>query len=258
VTGHTCGISLTKTPSTTNVCNGSNTQVTFTYVVTNNSDSFNASGSITDDVLGSIGSFGPLAPGAQATLTKVAAVNGTQTNTGTANATFNDAGNTTASASASATVTGHTCTISLTKTPDKTTVCNGASTPVTYTYVVKNTGDFFSVSGSVSDDVYGSIGSYGPLAPGASQTLTKTAPVNGTVTNTGTASGTFTDPAGTQATATASATVTGQNCAQAQITPTATTCSDFAGGTSATLDTLLYGVQSGNINSVSPGCSSTG
>ena len=30
---------------------------------------------------------------------------------------------------------------------------------------VKNTGDFFNVSGSISDDKLGSIGSFGPLAP---------------------------------------------------------------------------------------------
>jgi hypothetical protein len=254
VTGHTCTISLTKTPSTLNVCNASNTSVTYTYVVTNNSDFYNVSGSVSDNVLGSIGSFGPLTPGTSATLTKVATVNGTQSNTGTASGTFTDSKPTTATATADATVTGHTCTISLTKTPDKTTVCNGANTQVTYTYVVTNNSDFYNVSGSVSDNVYGSIGSFGPLTPGTSATLTKVATVNGTITNIGTATGTFNDPKPTSASAAASATVTGQNCNVSQITPTGTTCSQFAGNTSSTLSTLNYAVDaSGNVSTVTPG-----
>src|SRR5262249_59217364 len=101
-------------------------------------DVWRVAGWVTDDGLGSIGSCGPLAPGASATLTKVATVNGTQTNTGTATGTFNDANNTSASATASATVTGHNCTISIAKTPSTTSVCNGANTQVTYSYVVTN------------------------------------------------------------------------------------------------------------------------
>ena len=251
VTGHTCTISLTKSANHTDVCTGTNTSVTYTYVVKNTGDFFNASGTVTDNVNGAIGSFGPLAPGASQTLTKVATVTGTVTNIGTASATFDDSASTTASATATATVTGHTCTISLTKTPSVTSVCNGSNTPVTYTYVVKNTGDFFNASGTVTDNVYGSIGSFGPLAPGASQTLTKTAAVNGTITNIGTASATFDDSANTSATATATATVTGVKCAQ--ITPTNTTCSQFAGGTSATLSELDYTIKNGTINSVAPG-----
>ena len=38
-----------------------------------------------------------------------------------------------------------------------------------------------------------------------------------------------------------------------QITPTATTCSQFNAGTAATLDTLNYSVKNGNISQVSPG-----
>ncbi len=250
MTGHTCTISLTKTAGTSDVCTGTNSPVTFTYVVKNTGDLFNVSGSISDDKLGSIGSFGPLAPGASATLSKTATLTGAQTNIGTASGTFTDSANTTASATASATVTGHTCTISLTKTAGTTNVCNGSSTPVTYTYVVTNNSDFFSVSGSVTDDKLGSIGSFS-LAHGASATLTKSTTISGTVTNTGTATGTFNDPVTTSASATASATVTGVKCAQ--ITPTNTTCSQFASGTSATLSELDYTIKSGTINSVAPG-----
>jgi hypothetical protein len=38
-----------------------------------------------------------------------------------------------------------------------------------------------------------------------------------------------------------------------QITPTATTCSQFASGSAATLDTLSYSVKAGKINQVAPG-----
>jgi hypothetical protein len=40
---------------------------------------------------------------------------------------------------------------------------------------------------------------------------------------------------------------------QGQITPTETTCQQYAGGTAATLDLLAYTVKAGKINSVSPG-----
>lgn len=249
VTGHDCAISITKTPSVTDVCNGSSTSVTYSYKVTNNSDSFSVSGTVTDDVYGIIGSFGPLAPnGGNATLTKTATVTGSVTNKGTATGTFNDAAGTSASAQASATVTGHTCTISLTKTPDKTTVCNGSNTQVTYTYVVKNTGDFFNVSGSVSDDNATpgntgddvSIGTFTGLTPGSSTSFTHAFTVNGTRTNIATASGTFNDPKPTTASTTASATVTGQNCAVGKLAPTGTTCSQFTSNTLPQLSGINY------------------
>ena len=249
-------ITLSKTPSTTEVCNSSNTQVTYTYVV-NNTGGIAVSGSVVDDngTPGNtaddvnIGTFNNLAAGASQTFTHAFTINGTKTNIATATATTSQ--NLSTTASASATVNGHVCTISLTKTPSVTNICNLANSSVTYTYVVKNTGDFFNVSGSISDDVLGSIGSFGPLAPGASATLTKSAMISSTVTNTATANGTFDDASSTTASATATATVTAVSCAQ--ITPTNTTCSDFAGGTAATLSLLQYSVKGGLINSVAPG-----
>ncbi|HWQ11726.1 MAG TPA: hypothetical protein VNL77_02940 [Roseiflexaceae bacterium] len=210
VTAHTCAISLTKTPSVANVCDGANTQVTYTYVVTNTSDFFSVAGTVTDDVLGSIGSYGPLAPGASATLTKVATVNSSQTNTGTATGTFTDPAGTSASASASATVVGHACTISVTKTPSQADVCNGST--VEYTYTVTNDSDFFSWSGSLVDDVNGTIAAAITLTPGETQTFTASGTVTGTVTNTATASGTFDDASSTSASDSATATVTGHTC----------------------------------------------
>src|SRR5262249_1873318 len=136
-------------------------------------------GNTSDDV--TVGTFSNLAPGASQTFTHVFGINNTTTHTATATATSTDGLST--PASASATVTSHNCSISITKTPSVANVCNNAGTQVTYTYVVKNTGDFFNVSGSVTDDRLGSIGTYGPLAPGATATLTKVATINGTTTN---------------------------------------------------------------------------
>src|SRR5262249_18453970 len=137
-------------------------------------------------------------------------ITGSGTITNTATAKTNDG--TVSSGPVQASVNAHTCTVSLTKTPDNKDVCTGANTTVTYTYVVTNNSDKFNASGSVSDDKLGSIGSFGPLAPGASQTLTKTATLTGSQTNTGTASATFSDSASPKATATATATVTGHVC----------------------------------------------
>lgn len=104
------------------------------------------------------------------------------------------------------------CTISLAKTASASAVCEGAGVPVTYTYVVTNHRATHSVSGSVSDDVSGGVGSFGPLAPGASATLTKASAVEATTTNTATAAGTFDDPKGTAAYAQARVTVTAHHC----------------------------------------------
>ncbi len=104
-----CTISLTMAPSTSSICDGSNTQVTFTYVVTNKKNTGDVAGSVTDDKLGSVGSFGPLGPGATATLTTVSAIHGTTTSTATATGTFNDSSGTKTYALARATVSAHPC-----------------------------------------------------------------------------------------------------------------------------------------------------
>src|SRR5205823_3559795 len=134
--------------------------ITYTYVVTNTGDLFSVSGTITDDKNGSVGSFRPEARRAGQTLTKAGTVTGTLTNTGTATGTFTDASSTSATATDTATVTGHLCTISLDKTAGTGNVCTGSSTSVTYTYIVTNNSDFFTVSGSITDDKNGSVGSF--------------------------------------------------------------------------------------------------
>src|SRR5438093_1414220 len=83
------------------------------------------------------GHWGPLAPCANATLTHA----GTNNSPTRRSADLSGiSGTCNVSNSASATVTAHKCSISLTKTPDKTDICSGANTSVTYTYVVTNTG----------------------------------------------------------------------------------------------------------------------
>src|SRR5262249_9084657 len=138
VTGHTCDVAIVKTASPTDVCNGKNTPVTYSYLVTNKSDFFNATIVVTDDKNGNVGTTAPWAPGASQTLTATQSITGTVTNIGPATATFTDSVSSTATATSTATVTGHTCDVSIVKTASPTTVCTGQNTQVTYTYVVKN------------------------------------------------------------------------------------------------------------------------
>src|SRR5437867_1854089 len=83
-------------------------------------DFFHASGSISDDNGTptnsaddfNVGDWGPLAPGANSTVTHNAVINSTTTNTAVASGI---SGTCNVSTSASATVTAHKCSISLTK-----------------------------------------------------------------------------------------------------------------------------------------------
>jgi prealbumin domain-containing protein len=80
--------------------------------------------------------------------------------------------------------------ISIRKTVDPTSV--SISGPVTYTYVITNTGDTVLHGIVISDDIIGAIGTIASLAPGASTTLTKTVVVDAKTspTNIGTVMGT--------------------------------------------------------------------
>jgi hypothetical protein len=119
--------------------------------------------------------------------------------------------------------------------------------------VLTNNNSDFSWTGTLTDDVNGPIDGTITLAPNGSQTFTASGTINGTVVNTATATGAFNDPAGTSASTTASATVTGTDCNVSKITPTATTCSQFGGGTAETLSQLNYSVRNGLVSSVNPG-----
>ncbi len=139
-----CAISLVTTASTTSVCGGTGTQVTFTYVVTNNIGTTgtcsSVSGSVTDN-FGTVGSFSSLASGASVTLTKTATVNSTIANTAVASGTFNDPKNKTASALARATVTTHPCD---TTPPTITLTCPGTVNVNSTAYASVNVTDLGS------------------------------------------------------------------------------------------------------------------
>ena len=68
---------------------------------------------------------------------------------------------------------------------------------VTYTYKVTNIGRTYLKDVTVTDDILGTIGTAGTLAPGASATLTKTAVISEDTTNIGTVTGTPCDNNGT-------------------------------------------------------------
>ncbi len=245
---HTCSISITKVTTTPNICSGST--ASYTIVVTNNSDFYSWTGSVIDDKLGTLDATLTLGVGGSKTYNiTTGALTANQTNTVTADGKFDDPAKTSATQTASASVKVHVCSISITKVPSKDTVCNGSS--VTYTIVVTNNSDAFAWTGSVIDNVLGTLASSVTIPVGGQVTYTPSGTINGTVTNTVTADGKFNDSASTSASATASATVTGQNCSQ--ITPTETTCSDFASGTAATLSLLQYTVKDDLTNSISPG-----
>jgi uncharacterized repeat protein (TIGR01451 family) len=73
--------------------------------------------------------------------------------------------------------------IDLAKSSDAPTSGVKAGTTVTYSYLVTNIGDVPLVNAVITDDVLGTIGTIaGPLAPGASQTLTASAVLRETTT----------------------------------------------------------------------------
>ena len=118
---------------------------------------------------------------------------------------------------ASVTVTVYSCSINLSKIPDVSSVKQGQSTPVNFTYTVTNTGSSFNASGSIKDD-NGTPGNladdlvicnYNSLAPGSSSTCTHTFSLNNTHTNVAIASGTN---GSVSVSDTAVATVTGVSC----------------------------------------------
>jgi uncharacterized repeat protein (TIGR01451 family) len=130
---------------------------------------------------------------------------------------------------------------------------------VTYTLTATNTGNVTLHNVTVSDSPALTSFTCTPSIPVASLAPAGTIVCTGThaITQADLDAGSFAD--------TASATSTEANAPDAhdtifaapqrtaQITPTATTCQQFAAGTSPDLNALTYGVKAGKINSISPG-----
>ena len=188
VTGEDCTITVTKTAASSDVCDGAS--VTYSYTVTNNSDSFDWTGTLTDSVLGEVvAGRSPSAPARPRTYTLTGSSRARSPTPPPPRAP--SAIPTPPSAVVTTdpvTVTSHACDITVTKVPAASAVCDGAT--VTYTYTVTNNSDEFTWTGSLTDDILGPIGT-GPvtIAPGATETFTADGAITGTVTNTVTADG---------------------------------------------------------------------
>ena len=119
--------------------------------------------------------------------------------------------------SASVVVTVNACGVILTKTPSVSSIQQGTSTSVNFTYSVTNKGTLFNASGTVKDDNATpgntaddvTICSYNSLAPGASISCTRSFIFNNTHTNVAIASG---NTGGVLLSDTAVATVEGIAC----------------------------------------------
>jgi hypothetical protein len=224
VTAVVCDIDITKDVSDDTICEGSDTEVTYTFVVSNPGGVDLTNVSIIDDQLGDITADyeaahggNTLAAGDSQEFTVNDTLSATTTNIVTATG---DAAGVSTQDTATATVTAVVCTITLTKEVNDTEVCVGDT--VTYSYVVHNNSDTFTWTGDITDD-NGTpanllddfdVATGVVVAPGAdSTTFFHNSVIGlGTVTNTATASGDFDDPATTTATDTDDATTTGINC----------------------------------------------
>src|SRR5207249_269465 len=131
------------------------------------------SGTLSDDKIGAIGGNPiTLAASSNQTFTASEPVSADVCNTATARGGLGDAAATSASKAASATVTGHVCTVSLTKTPSATNVCNGTSLTYPHSFPTRRSSDLWS--GTLSDDKIGAIGG-NPITLAASSNQTFTA-----------------------------------------------------------------------------------
>jgi len=179
--------------------------VVWTYKVTNLGNIELTNIVVTDDVLGNIGTIASLAPGAYQTLTAPTgtAELGYHGNVGTAVGTYSltpvvmtettlkPTKPLTVTAIDHSSYTGVNVGISI----DKTT--NGIDGPVllagdaiTWSYLVKNTGDYTLFDINVEDSEEGTVGIIDTLAPGASETLTLSGTAfSGDYSNIGTATG---------------------------------------------------------------------
>ncbi|TVS09681.1 MAG: hypothetical protein EA424_26610, partial [Planctomycetaceae bacterium] len=151
--------------------------VTWTYVVTNTGNVALTDVVVTDDVLGAIGTIASFAPGASKTLTaNGTAEPGQYANLGTA------IGTPPVGPDVKASDPSHYFGAAPSLTIEKLTNGEDADDPtgpyillgdpVTWEYIVTNTGNVDLVDVQVTDDVLGPIGTIPLLAPGQTQTLT--------------------------------------------------------------------------------------
>jgi uncharacterized repeat protein (TIGR01451 family) len=156
-------ISLTKTPSSTKVLNGSS--VTYTYNVTNTGDTTLMGINVTDDLLGFIGSA-VLLPGASATFTNTTILTTNTTNTATAVGV--DQLGTRVQATTSGFVVVIHPAISVTKTCSPENQL--APGTITWTVIVTNTGDVTLTGVNITDTRHGELDAGITLAPGKNNT----------------------------------------------------------------------------------------
>lgn len=218
-----CAIDVSKTPDRTEVCNNLGGDVTYTYVISNNSfveldfvavDDNATPGDDTDDVTVFSGT---IPAGGSETVTHTFTLSGTGdvTNIVTVTATDPTSGFELV-ATATSTVTTATCALDVAKSPNVPEVCSQNSA-VTYTYTVTNTGTVALSNVNLVDDKLGDIdgGAGFALAVGAGQTFTASTtlvPVGAlpeAVVNVVTATG---EALGATATDSATATVTIHKC----------------------------------------------
>ncbi len=183
-------IAVTKSASADMVLAGD--LVTYFYTVTNTGDVPLFNVLVTDDQLGVIGTIDELLPGVPVDFEASTNLDVTTTNVVTATGTDEYGHEVTDSAEALVEVFSPS--ISIVKTADPTVILSGET--VTYTYLVTNTGDIELHDIAVTDDVLGDIGTIASLAPGESDTVTWSGPVDADVTNIGTAVGTYGNPDG--------------------------------------------------------------
>ncbi len=241
----TPGITLAKggTPSS---FSAAGTTITYSYVVTNDGNVTLTAVTVTDPKAGlsAVGCPQPtLAPGAFETCTATYSTTqadmdaGSVTNTGTA--TGDPPSGSPVSDQAQATIRAvQSPTISLDKTASITSYVT-AGTAVTYSYAVTNTGNVTLSPVTVTDDKLGPITCPDPsLAPGGAETCTATYSTTqadmdaGSITNTGTATGT--PPTGPQVVATDSVTLTAVPSPAVSLTKSASINSFATAGTPVT------------------------
>lgn len=176
-------IEIDKSVSDTTVLAGQ--VVTYSFLVTNTGDIDLFDIEVTDDKLGTIGTIASLAAGSSATLTMDSAISADVTNIGTATGYYGEPesdffGSVTDTDSAAVDVIAPAVEVVKSASPSMAV----AGTEITYSYLVRNTGDVTLFGILVVDDKLGEIGTVAELEAGDEVTLTATATLTETTENT--------------------------------------------------------------------------